>query len=87
QVTYGTTLKQQKVTGSREGSASCLAIGAGCTAIGGPSPSAGDSVKKASDFPDPTINTYSLFAQDQITWDKWTFLPAVRYDYTRLKPK
>ncbi|MFK7426604.1 TonB-dependent receptor [Pseudomonas sp. Env-2] len=87
QVTYGTTLKQQKVTGSREGSASCLAIGAGCTAIGAPSPSASDSVKKASDFPDPTINTYSLFAQDQITWDKWTFLPAVRYDYTRLKPK
>ena len=31
-----------------------------------------------NDFPDPTINTYSLFAQDQITWDKWTFLPARR---------
>ena len=87
QVTYGTTLKQQKVSGSREGSAYCLAVGSGCTAIGAPSPSAGDSVKKSSDFPDPTINTYSLFAQDQITWDKWTFLPAVRYDYTRLKPK
>jgi len=87
QVTYGTTLKQQKVTGSREGAATCLAVGGGCTAIGAPSPSAGDSVKKASDFPDPTINTYSLFAQDQITWNKWTFLPAVRYDYTQLKPK
>ncbi|MGN5973280.1 hypothetical protein ACP6MJ_13940, partial [Enterococcus faecalis] len=61
QMTYGTTLKQQKVTGSREGAASCLAIGGGCTAIGAPSPSAGDSVKKSSDFPDPTINTYSLF--------------------------
>ncbi|WLH72750.1 TonB-dependent receptor [Pseudomonas fluorescens] len=87
QMTYGTTLKQQKVTGSREGAASCLAIGGGCTAIGAPSPSAGDSVKKSSDFPDPTINTYSLFVQDQITWNKWTFLPAVRYDYTQLKPK
>lgn len=87
QVTYGTTLKQQKVTGSREGAATCLAVGSGCTAIGAPSPSAGDSVKKASDFPDPTINTYSLFAQDQIAWDKWTFLPSVRYDYTQLKPK
>ena len=87
QVTYGTTLKQQKVTGSREGAATCLAAGGGCTAIGAPSPIASDSVKKASDFPDPTINTYSLFAQDQITWDKWTFLPAVRYDYTQLKPK
>lgn len=87
QVTYGTTLKQQKVTGSREGAATCLAVGGGCTAIGAPSPIASDSVKKASDFPDPTINTYSLFAQDQITWDKWTFLPAVRYDYTQLKPK
>ncbi|KAF1031349.1 MAG: Hemin receptor [Pseudomonas sp.] len=86
-VTYGTTLKQQKVTGSREGAASCLAVGAGCTAIGAPSPSASDSVKKSSDFPDPTINTYSLFAQDQISWNKWTFLPSVRYDYTRLKPK
>ncbi|MDQ0652671.1 TonB-dependent receptor [Pseudomonas cedrina] len=87
QVTYGTTLKQQKVTGSREGAATCLAAGSGCTAIGAPSPSAGDSVRKASDFPDPTINTYSLFAQDQIAWGKWTFLPAVRYDYTQLKPK
>ncbi|MBK5547372.1 TonB-dependent hemoglobin/transferrin/lactoferrin family receptor [Pseudomonas sp. TH04] len=87
QMTYGTTLKQQKVTGSREGAASCLAIGGGCKAIGAPSPSAGDSVKKSSDFPDPTINTYSLFVQDQITWNKWTFLPAVRYDYTQLKPK
>ncbi|MGY2854261.1 hemoglobin/transferrin/lactoferrin receptor protein [Pseudomonas tolaasii] len=87
QVTYGTTLKQQKVTGSREGAATCLAVGSGCTAIGAPSPSAADSVKKASDFPDPTINTYSLFAQDQIAWGKWTFLPAVRYDYTQLKPK
>ncbi|MFK3603492.1 TonB-dependent receptor [Pseudomonas sp. AP19] len=87
QMTYGTTLKQQKVTGSREGAASCLAIGGGCTAIGAPSPSAGDSVKKSSDFPDPTINTYSLFVQDQITWNKWTFLPALRYDYTQLKPK
>ena len=87
QVTYGTTLKQQKVTGSREGAATCLAVGAGCTAIGAPSPSPSDSVKKASDFPAPTINTYSLFAQDQIAWDKWTFLPSVRYDYTQLKPK
>src|SRR5476651_1307129 len=87
QVTYGTTLKQQKVTGSREGAATCLAVGAGCTAIGAPSPTAGDSVTKTSDFPDPTINTYSLFAQDQIAWDKWTFLPSVRYDYTQLNPK
>jgi hemoglobin/transferrin/lactoferrin receptor protein len=87
QVTYGTTLKQQKVTGSREGAATCLAVGAGCTAIGAPSPTASDSVTKTSDFPDPTINTYSLFAQDQIAWDKWTFLPSVRYDYTQLKPK
>ncbi|NWC95400.1 MULTISPECIES: TonB-dependent receptor [unclassified Pseudomonas] len=86
-VTYGTTLKQQKVTGSREGAATCLAVGAGCTAIGAPSPSAADSVKKASDFPDPTINSYALFAQDQIAWDKWTFLPSVRYDYIQLKPK
>jgi hemoglobin/transferrin/lactoferrin receptor protein len=42
--------------------------------------------EKSSDFPDPTINTYSLFAQDQISWNKWTFLPGLRYDYTELKP-
>ncbi|MFO2462553.1 TonB-dependent hemoglobin/transferrin/lactoferrin family receptor [Pseudomonas sp. 15FMM2] len=86
-LTYGTTLKQQKVTGSREGAATCLAVGAGCTAIGAPSPSAGDSVKKASDFPDPTINSYALFVQDQISWNDWTFLPSLRYDYIHLKPK
>nr|WP_315492344.1 TonB-dependent receptor [uncultured Pseudomonas sp.] len=86
-VTYGTTIKQQKVTGSREGAATCLAVGAGCTAIGAPSPAPSDSVKKASDFPDPTINSYALFAQDQISWNDWTFLPSLRYDYTQLKPK
>lgn len=36
QLTYGTTLKQQKVTGSRFGTATCLKVGAGCTAIGAP---------------------------------------------------
>ncbi|WP_017906194.1 TonB-dependent receptor [Pseudomonas asplenii] len=87
-LTYGTTLKQQKVTGSRSGSGTCLAIsvvpGQGCTTVGGNSPL--DRLAKSSDFPDPTIDTYSLFAQDQINWDKWTFLPGLRYDYTQLKP-
>jgi hemoglobin/transferrin/lactoferrin receptor protein len=83
-LTYGTTLKQQKVTGSRSGNGTCLAVGRGCTAIGAISPA--DVLKKSSDFPDPTINTYSVFAQDQISWNKWTFLPGLRYDYTELKP-
>lgn len=61
QMTYGTTLKQQKVTGSREGAASCLAIGGGCTAIGAPSPSAGDSVKSpATSRTRPSIPTRCL---------------------------
>ncbi|MDH2081807.1 TonB-dependent receptor [Pseudomonas atacamensis] len=83
-LTYGTTIKQQKVTGSRSGDGTCVAVGRGCTAIG--ATSAADVLAKASDFPDPTINTYSLFAQDQISWNDWTFLPGLRYDYTQLKP-
>ncbi|VVM87744.1 TonB-dependent receptor [Pseudomonas fluorescens] len=83
-LTYGTTIKQQKVTGSRSGNGTCLAVSGSCQVIGAVSP--GDVLKKSSDFPDPTINTYSLFAQDQISWDKWTFLPGLRYDYTQLKP-
>lgn len=83
-LTYGTTIKQQKVTGSRSGNGVCLAVGRGCSAVGATSPA--DVLAKASDFPDPTINTYSLFAQDQISWQKWTFTPGLRYDYTRLKP-
>ncbi len=83
-LTYGTTLKQQKVTGSRSGNGVCLAVGVGCPAVG--AISTRDVLAKASDFPDPTINTYSLFAQDQVSWDKWTFTPALRYDHTRLKP-
>lgn len=85
-LTYGTTLKQQKVTGLRTGSAVCAAVGGGCTAIGAPSPASADIVTPTSDFPDPTVNTYSLFAQDQIQWNAWTFLPSLRYDYTRLTP-
>ncbi|WP_077048828.1 TonB-dependent receptor [Pseudomonas sp. KK4] len=83
-LTYGTTIKQQKVTGSRSGNGTCLAVGRGCTAIGAISTT--DVLKKSSDFPDPTINTYSIFAQDQISWNDWTFLPGLRYDYTQLKP-
>ncbi|WP_442109388.1 TonB-dependent receptor [Pseudomonas sp. NUPR-001] len=83
-LTYGTTLKQQKVTGARSGQGTCLARGVNCAAAGAPSPD--DLLLKSSDFPDPTINTYSLFAQDEIRWNQWTFLPGVRYDYTQLKP-
>ena len=86
-LTYGTTLKHDKVTGSRSGSAVCLAVGAGCKAVGALSTAKGDVFAKVSDFPDPTIDTYSLFAQDEISWNQWTFMPGVRYDYTRLKPK
>ena len=83
-LTYGATVKHQKVTGSRSGSGTCLAIGSGCTAVGADSPK--DYLVKSSDFPDPTINTYSLFAQDQISWNNWTFMPGLRYDYTKLTP-
>ncbi|KES21275.1 MULTISPECIES: TonB-dependent receptor [unclassified Pseudomonas] len=83
-LTYGTNLKRQKVTGYREGSGTCLAVGRGCTAVG--ASSASDALARSSDFPDPTIDTYGLFAQDEIRWNAWTFLPGLRYDYTRLKP-
>ena len=83
-LTYGATVKNQKVTGSRSGSGVCLAVGRGCSAVGANSPS--DYLVKSSDFPDPTINTYSLFAQDEISWNDWTLMPGLRYDYTKLTP-
>ncbi|MCX2901129.1 TonB-dependent receptor [Pseudomonas mandelii] len=83
-VTYGTTIKQDKVTGLRTGDGTCLTVAGACRVIG--APSAADTLTPASDFPDPTINTYSLFAQDQISWNNWTFAPGLRYDYTQLKP-
>lgn len=84
-LTYGTTLKQQKVTGLRSGSATCARVFGSCRVVGADSPS--DRLVATSDFPDPTIDSYALFAQDQITWHDWTFLPGLRYDYTRLDPK
>lgn len=84
-LTYGTTLKHEKVTGSRSGSGTCVAIGGSCRAIGQNSPTDGQVL--VSDFPDPTIDTYSLFVQDEIRWNDWTFLPGARYDYTRIDPK
>ena len=83
-LTYGATVKHQKVTGSRSGAGTCLAVGVNCPAVGADSPK--DYLVKSSDFPDPTINTYSLFAQDQISWNDWTFMPGLRYDYTKLTP-
>ena len=85
-LTYGTTLKQQKVTGERSGTATCAAVLGTCRTIGTTSPTASDSLAPNSDFPDPTINTYALFAQDQIKWGDWTFMPGARYDYTTLNP-
>ncbi|MFJ3074740.1 TonB-dependent receptor [Pseudomonas sp. NPDC087029] len=84
-LTYGTTLKHEEVTGSRSGSGTCVAVGGGCSAIGQDSPRDGQAL--VSDFPDPTVNTYSLFVQDEIRWNNWTFLPGARYDYTRMEPK
>ena len=84
-LTYGTTIKQQKVTGLRSGSATCARVFGTCRVVGADSP--GDRLVPTSDFPDPTITSYALFAQDQISWNDWTFLPGVRYDHTRLDPK
>lgn len=84
-LTYGTTLKHEKVTGSRSGTGTCLAVGGTCRAIGQVSSS--DAQALVSDFPDPTVNTYSLFVQDEIRWNNWTFMPGARYDYTRMEPK
>ncbi|CAM3884280.1 TonB-dependent receptor [Ectopseudomonas alcaliphila] len=87
-LTYGTTLKREKVTGLRTGYGICLqALSASCTSVGAISTNASDTLTPQSDFPDPTIKTYSLFAQDEIRWDQWTFLPGLRYDYTRMTPK
>ncbi|MEN5238951.1 MULTISPECIES: TonB-dependent receptor [Pseudomonas] len=84
-LTYGTTLKHEKISGIRQGVGTCLNVGGSCTAIG--QNSARDGQVPVSDFPDPTVNTYSLFAQDEIRWNNWTFLPGARYDYTRMEPK
>lgn len=84
-LTYGTTLKHEEVTGTRSGSGTCLNVGGSCTAVG--QDSARDGQALVSDFPDPTVDTYSLFAQDEIRWNSWTFLPGARYDYTRMRPE
>lgn len=84
-LTYGATLKQQKTTGERSGSGHCAAAFGSCKAIGDESPA--DYLKSTSDFPNPTVNSYGLFAQDEIRWNNWTFIPGLRYDHTKLDPK
>ena len=84
-LTYGTTIKHEKITGTRSGTGTCLAVGSGCSAAGAERPADGQVL--VSDFPDPTVNTYSLFVQDEIRWNNWTFMPGARYDYTRMEPK
>ena len=84
-LTYGATFKHERITGSRSGTGTCLAVGVGCPAPGASSEQDGQA--RVSDFPDPTVKTYSLFAQDEIRWNDWTFLPGLRYDRIRLEPK
>ena len=86
-LTYGFNLKRQEVTGQRSGYGVCLrALGANCPTVGAISSNSGDTLTTQSDFPDPTIDVYGVFAQDEIRWNQWTFLPGVRYDRTKLKP-
>lgn len=90
-LTYGATAKRQKVTGLRTGYGICLAAQTSgtinCNAVGAISTASADTLLPQSDFPDPTIKVYGLFVQDEIRWNQWTFLPGLRYDYTRLDPK
>ncbi|MDD0844689.1 TonB-dependent receptor [Pseudomonas sp. Gutcm_11s] len=87
-LTYGLNLKHQEVTGLRSGTAYCYTSVGTCTnLVGQVSPSASDSLTPQSDFPDPTVKTYALFAQDEIRWNQWTFLPGLRYDRTSLEPE
>ena len=76
-LSYGINLKHQKVTGMRSGTGTNLDTGAD---------SPRDALERSSDFPDPTVKTYALFAQDSISWNDWTFTPGLRYDYTRMEP-
>ena len=82
-LTYGATFKRNEVTGSRSGTATCLTTGFGCVTG---QPNASGTLARVSDFPDPVVKTYSVFAQDEIRWNQWTFLPGLRYDQTRLQP-
>ena len=82
-LTYGATFKRNEVTGSRSGTATCLTTGFGCVTG---QPNAAGTLREVSDFPDPIVKTYSVFAQDEIRWNQWTFLPGLRYDQTRLEP-
>ena len=87
-LTYGATFKHEEVTGLRTGYGVCLqALSSSCPSVGAISTSTSDTLTPQSDFPDPTIKTYSLFAQDEIRWNQWTFLPGLRYDYTRMSPE
>lgn len=76
-LTYGFNLKRQDVTGLRSGA--CQALTGTCQAS--------DRLTPQSDFPDPTVDVYALFLQDEIRWSQWTFLAGLRYDHTRLKPE
>jgi hemoglobin/transferrin/lactoferrin receptor protein len=84
-LTYGVTLKRQQVTGQRSGHGICLRVFGECRAVG--ADSVRDRLQRASDFPDPTTYTASLFAQDQIAWGPWTLQPGARYDYTHMAPR
>lgn len=48
-LTYGTTIKRQKVTGLRSGSGTCARVFGSCRAVGADSPS--DRLAATSDFP------------------------------------
>lgn len=71
---YGADIKRLKSSDLREGQETVLATGVS-------TPTA-----PTSDFPDPTVWEYALFAQDSITLGSWTLTPGLRYDRYDMKP-
>lgn len=71
---YGADLKRLKSADLRKGQETVLATG-----ISTP-------IAPTSDFPDPTVWEYALFAQDTISLGRWTLTPGLRYDRYEMKP-
>ncbi|SDT87017.1 hemoglobin/transferrin/lactoferrin receptor protein [Halopseudomonas salegens] len=72
---YGADIKRLQSADLRQGQETILATG-----ISTP-------IAPTSDFPDPTVKEYALFAQDTISLGRWTIIPGLRYDRYEMHPK
>lgn len=84
--TYGASIEHQKISRPRDRYDVSLPSGQITRSIAA-YPGAPPELFPNKNYPDSKLTTFGAFVQDEITFGNLSIMPAVRYDYFKLKPE